>query len=147
MNLFFDTSALVKYYLPEIGTGKVEQLVESVSNTVWISELFKVEFYSALFRRLRNRELSESQVQKAISGFEKSTQSFHIQPLNSLVLYDAESLLKIEGMNYPIRTLDALHFSSFRLLEETDWAFVTADTPFAGFVSKLGYQVINPMIT
>lgn len=145
MNLFFDTSALVKYYLPEIGSDKVEQLVEDSLNTIWISELLKVEFQSALFRRLRNRELSESEVLKAISGFEQSIRSFYIHPLNSLVLHDAESLLKLEGINFPIRTLDALHFSSFRLLEEKDWAFVTADTPFANFVVQLGHQVINPL--
>ncbi len=145
MNLFFDTSALVKYYLPEIGSDKVEQLISDLSNTVWLSELLKTEFYSALFRRLRNRELSISQVQTAISGFEVSIQQFHIQPLNSLVLRETEQFLKTEGMNFPIRTLDALHFCSFKLLAESDWAFVTADTPFANFVSELGYPVINPM--
>lgn len=85
MNLFFDTSALVKYYLPEIGSDRVEQLVEDDSNTIWLSELLKVEFYSALFRRLRNRELSESQVQKALSGFETSLRSFYIQPFPGFV--------------------------------------------------------------
>jgi len=54
MNLFFDTSALVKYYLPEIGSDRVESLVENQENTIWLSELLKVEFYSALFRRLRS---------------------------------------------------------------------------------------------
>ncbi len=145
MNLFFDTSALVKYYIPEIGSDKVERLVSDLSNTIWLSELLKIEFYSALFRRLRNRELTISQVQTAISGFETSIQPFHIQPLNSLVLKETEQFLKTEGMNFPIRTLDALHFCSFTLISEPDWAFVTADTPFANFVSELGYRVINPM--
>lgn len=67
-----------KYYLPEIGSDKVEQLISDLSNTIWLSELLKTEFYSALFRRLRNRELSISQVQTAISGFEVSIQQFHI---------------------------------------------------------------------
>lgn len=145
MNLFFDTSALVKYYLPEIGSDKVESLIENQENTIWLSELLKVEFYSALFRRLRSRELSGLQVQKAIAGFEDSIQPFRVQPLNSLVLDQAQSLLQTEGINFPIRTLDALHFCTFLLLADSDWAFVTADTPFAHFVAELGYRVINPV--
>jgi len=41
--------------------------------------------------------------------------------------------------------LDALHFCTFLLLADSDWVFVTADTPFANFVSELGHQVINPV--
>ncbi|NIJ54630.1 type II toxin-antitoxin system VapC family toxin [Dyadobacter arcticus] len=145
MNLFFDTSALVKYYLPEAGSDKVDQLIGSTENHVWLSELLKTEFYSALFRRFRTGELSAIQIQSAINGFEISIQQFHIQPLNSLVLHESEKLLKTEGRKYPIRTLDALHFCSFRLLADSTWAFVTADTPFAGFVSGLGYHVVNPL--
>ncbi|WP_037326271.1 type II toxin-antitoxin system VapC family toxin [Runella zeae] len=146
MNLFFDTSTLVKYYLSEIGSDSVEKLIIEPTHQIWLSELVKTEFYSALFRRLRTRELTDTQVQSAIAGFEISIQQFHIQPINSLVLRETELFLKTQGKNYPIRTLDALHFCTFQLLADTDWAFVTADTPFANFVSQLGYEVINPMV-
>jgi uncharacterized protein len=147
MNLFFDTSALVKLYITEIGTEKVEELIFDSNHTIWLSELLKTEFYSALFRRYRTKELTSSQVQSAINGFKISIQQFHIQPLNSFVLKEAELFLETEGKNYPIRTLDALHFCSFQLIADTDWVFVSADTPFANFVSRLGHRVINPMIT
>ncbi len=45
MNLFFDTSALVKFFHEEIGTELVTQ-----QNEVWISELTIVEFLSVMYR-------------------------------------------------------------------------------------------------
>ncbi|WP_273211874.1 type II toxin-antitoxin system VapC family toxin [Runella zeae] len=59
MNLFFDTSALVKYYLSEIGSDSVEKLIIEPTHQIWLSELVKTEFYSALLRRLRTRELTQ----------------------------------------------------------------------------------------
>ncbi|WML90397.1 PIN domain-containing protein [Thiothrix lacustris] len=53
MNLFFDTSALVKYFHPETGTAHVIELMENASNTIWVSDLARIEFISALYRKFR----------------------------------------------------------------------------------------------
>jgi uncharacterized protein len=55
MKLFFDTSALVKFFHQEHGTEKVTGLIEN--NEIWLSELTRIEFMSALFRRYRSRVL------------------------------------------------------------------------------------------
>ncbi len=36
MNLFFDTSALVKYFYVEAGTEQVEKLIQNPQNTIWL---------------------------------------------------------------------------------------------------------------
>ena len=47
MNLFSDTSALVKYFHEEAGSERVTALVENPDHSVWLSELAQVEFVSA----------------------------------------------------------------------------------------------------
>jgi len=48
MILFFDTSALVKFFHNENGTEAVTDLLNSQENKIWISELVNLEFLSAL---------------------------------------------------------------------------------------------------
>jgi predicted nucleic acid-binding protein len=50
VNLFFDTSALVKYFHPEAGTAHVIELMDNASNTLWVSDLARIEFINALYR-------------------------------------------------------------------------------------------------
>ena len=69
MNLFIDTSALVKFFHEEKGSEIVTELITSKENEIWILELVRLEFMSALFRRLRNKEINNLQLDEAISGF------------------------------------------------------------------------------
>jgi uncharacterized protein with PIN domain len=50
MILFFDTSALVKVFHEEEGSEVVTPLIKAKDNEVWISELARIEFLSAIFR-------------------------------------------------------------------------------------------------
>jgi uncharacterized protein with PIN domain len=81
MILFFDTSALVKFFHEGKGSSLVTDLILSRDNQIWISELSKTEFFSALFRRLRSQEISEGQLENAISGFEEQIHTFNVEPL------------------------------------------------------------------
>ena len=65
MNLYFDTSALVKFFHAEPGTKVISELIENSANKVYVSELAKVEFYCALSRRFRNNELSKQELEEA----------------------------------------------------------------------------------
>ena len=67
MNLFFDTSALVKFFHKEAGSSKVEELILNNHNNVWIINLARIEFASALHRRYRNRELLLIQLTMSMS--------------------------------------------------------------------------------
>jgi len=46
MNLYVDSSALIKYFHKEQGTEKVTGLLNDASNEIWISELAIIKFYS-----------------------------------------------------------------------------------------------------
>ena len=47
MILFFDTSALVKFFHEEDGSEKVTKLITSENNKIFVLDLCKLEFLSA----------------------------------------------------------------------------------------------------
>ena len=57
MNLFFDTSALVKFFHEEDGTDRVTMWITSPDNEIWVSEIAHLEFISVVYRRFRNGEI------------------------------------------------------------------------------------------
>jgi len=145
MNLYFDTSALVKFFHDEPGTDKVTLWIEDPKNVIWLLSLARLEFVSVLFRRYRNHEITEQALSTAISGFEQQIALFNVQPLGQPVLEEAESLIKEHGKVSGLRTLDALHLGAFILIADPDWLFVSADNNLCKVVSDLGYRVLNPL--
>jgi uncharacterized protein with PIN domain len=127
MNLFFDTSALVKFFHEEEGTDIVTELILDRNNEVWISELGRLEFVSAVFRRFRNKELDEEQLNTAVGPFENQIAGFNIEPLGHAVFDQAELFIKKYGRTHGLKALDALHLGAFSLISEKDWSFVAAD--------------------
>lgn len=143
MNLFFDTSALVKYFHIEAGSQQVIDLIENFANQVWVSDLARVEFISALYRKLRRGDVDEAQLQEALAGFDVEWSRFNVHPLNEVVVAEADGLLRQKAGTYRLRALDALQFASFRLLVEQDWAFVVADELLADTVASDSFAVIR----
>ncbi|MDM8560756.1 type II toxin-antitoxin system VapC family toxin [Candidatus Parabeggiatoa sp. HSG14] len=144
MILFFDTSALVKYFHVEEGTERVTALINDSNNEIWILELARIEFISALFRKYRAHIINDNQLESAIEGFEAEYSTFNVEPLSQPAAFEAEYLLKKYGKTEGLRTLDALHFAAFRLLAEEGWYFVAADEVLCHTVQLEGFNVINP---
>ena len=55
---FFDTSALLKRYHPEIGSNVVDAVFDLTDMIRVISDLSIIEFYSAFARRVRTGEVT-----------------------------------------------------------------------------------------
>jgi predicted nucleic acid-binding protein len=144
MNLYLDTSALVKNYIDEPGSSGVRKMLENPSNQIWISELAETEFTCALFRRMRNHELSADLVIEAMDGFRASIKKFQILPLNTGILNKANQLINDYAGLYPLRSLDAMHAATFvSIAEKQDWIFVTADLALGKFIQHLGFEVTD----
>jgi len=58
-SLYLDSSAVVKYYIPETGSTWVQQIVDDRENTVTVSQLTAVEVAAAVERRRRAKEISQ----------------------------------------------------------------------------------------
>ena len=145
MNLFFDTSALVKFFHEEEGTDIVTELILDQNNEVWISELGRLEFISTVFRRFRNKELDEERLNTAVNSFENQISEFNIEPLGHAVLEEAELFIKNHGRTHGLKAMDALHLGSFSLIFEKDWSFVVADDNLCKVAEVVGFNTINPL--
>ena len=145
MNLFFDTSALVKIFHDEEGSCEVRELVIQEENCLFLLDIAKIEFYSALYRRLRNGEISKNKCMVAKSGFEHELSNFFIQSTTPLLIEEAAALLFEYGDKYGLRTLDSLHMAAFTLISDVNWTFVCCDTVLSQVVETAGYRVFNPM--
>lgn len=145
MNLFFDTSALIKFFHEEEGTETVTGIITDDENKVFVSELTRIEFLSALHRRYRNKELNEHSLADAIRGFNEEYIHFHVEPLGSAIVHEAENLVKDYGKTHGLRTLDALHLATFILIKEDDWFFVACDDNLINTAKANGAAVFNPV--
>lgn len=146
MNLFFDTSALIKFFHEEEGSENVTALILDRNNHVWIVELARLEFKSAVFRRFRNKEITAEQLEQALTSFDKQLADFNLEPLGRAIVDEADSLLQNYGKTHGLRTLDALHLGAFRLISEPqDWFFVAADNNLCNVAKALGVETINPL--
>lgn len=143
MTLYFDTSALVKLFSKEQGSEYVQQQVLRSENDIWVLELANIELICAIYRKYRNREISESKLEPILSAIDRQIQSLNIIPLASDIVNESCLLMKQFGKNYGLRTLYALHIAGFSLFAEQHWKFVSADRNQLEVVERLNYEVIS----
>lgn len=90
MKFFFDTSALVKFFYVETGTEFVTQIMEHAASEIWISDLARLEFTSALYRRYRNKSLTVlAEVAKQAGFLSLNPQQITDTDLNSWITSNA----------------------------------------------------------
>lgn len=145
MIFYFDTSSLVKLFHQEKGSQHVERIIKSENNEIWVSELAQVEFLSALFRRFRNKELTDEQLKMAIVGFQEQLTFFNVEPLGQAIIKEAEVLLKQYGGKKRLRTLDSLQIATFILIAEKSWIFVASDDVLCEIIAEMHFKTLNPL--
>jgi len=145
MILFFDTSALVKFFHEEKGSEVVTRLILSEDNEIWISVLARIEVLSALYRRLRNKEIDDEQLKEATQGFEEQLMLFNVEPIGEAILMEAQNLLKRCGKIRRLRALDAIQLGTFSLISEKGWVFIAADDILCQITRDIGFETINPL--
>lgn len=71
MKIFFDTSSLIKLYHEEVGIDYLDSIFEEFKITrIYLSELAKVEYNSAIMKKVRTKELTENEAKDLINSFE-----------------------------------------------------------------------------
>jgi uncharacterized protein len=62
MKIFLDTSSLIKLYHSEIGTDFLDKIFEGFKiEAVYLSDITKVEFNSAIWKKVKTHEFSETE--------------------------------------------------------------------------------------
>ena len=145
MKIFIDTSALVKFFHKEIGTDYVTKLINDQKNEIYISDLAKIEFISAMFRRYRTNDINEKILYQAIKNFEDQIKIYNSEKIDNIVINRSIKLLKNFGKENGIKSLDSLHLAAFvSKFTKSDY-FVSADDVLCNIVKTLGYNIINPV--
>ena len=134
MNIFFDSSALVKRYLEEPGSDKVEKLCAKADH-IMVSMICLPEVVSALNRKTREGLITPHQygVIKQRLGIE--FEDFMTCPLTEQVIIWAIGFLE----KFPLRAMDALHLASaFEIKADL---FVSADRKQLLTAKKLKFKI------
>jgi uncharacterized protein len=143
---FFDTSALVKFYIRESGTDQLVQLAESADHRFVVLSLTQVEFRSAIRKRERMREIDASLAIELIGLFEDHVLTlFESQSIDSAILSAAKGLVDRHGL----RAYDAMQLAGClelkRSVGEQAPTFVCADRDLLSAAESEGLEVLNPI--
>jgi predicted nucleic acid-binding protein len=111
MNLYLDTSALVKLYVEEVGSQLVRWGLDQ-AELVATSEIAYLEARAALARRRREKAFSLPSYRRLLEEFELDWDRFVVVDVTMPLLRDASSLAE----QYPLRAMDALHLASAQLI-------------------------------
>jgi uncharacterized protein len=127
MRIFLDTSSLIKLYHDESGTKNLDSIFDEFEiSEIYLSELAKVEYNSAIWKKVRTKELTKTEGIELINSFIEDYEKFNFVDLNNLMIYDARELISKYG-NEGLRTLDSIQLASILEIKEKLAFAVTSD--------------------
>lgn len=138
--IYFDTSALAKWYINEAGSDEVERYIQQ-HGPVSISELTVVEMRCLLARRKRDKSITRMLEGRIYAAFEEDIRRRFLicHPLQVGLTAGAVNLISFFG-DIPLRTLDALHLAISK--EISTEILVTADHIMAEAAKAMGLKVV-----
>lgn len=128
MIYFLDTSALLKRYVEEEGSGYIRQLLAHPQLSFHQSFLTPLETTSALYRRHRAGLLSIEELTQILNAYTVHTRDQYVTILHSdSLMIQAAALIG----QHPLRTLDAIQLAAALSLRTS----LAEDAPSLTFLS------------
>lgn len=130
---FLDSSALLKRYVPEVGTAWIQSMTDSRSqNLLFVAHIAWVEICSAIARRQREASISSRQANQVLTAFRAHWNSqYFIAAIDHAVIDLAGQLVN----HHPLRAYDAVQLAAALSLHGQlsapnveSFTFLTADT-------------------
>jgi predicted nucleic acid-binding protein len=147
---FFDTSAAVKHYRVEVGTGKVDKFLAEAGARHLLSALSVVELHSVLARLVRMGQITAADFHLARGRFlaDIAAGLWQIVALLDTHFHRAQQLLAHHGLSHSLRTLDALQLAVALDLHGSAplAAFVCADANLCLVAAAEGLTIANPEV-
>ncbi|MDI6717087.1 MAG: type II toxin-antitoxin system VapC family toxin [Actinomycetota bacterium] len=142
MNLFVDTSALVKYYYPEVDSLEVERVILEAER-LYLCELSLVEFASALMKKIQMNELQDHEQQLIWEAFLNDIQaeSIELVELSQDDFRTASNLILRHGKDRNLRTLDSLQLAA--ALKLVDSRFLSSDKELLSVAKDIGLSPVT----
>jgi len=132
---YFDSSAIVKYYIPEKGSSWVSQLISirttegEWANEIVIARIGIVEVGAAIARRRRMKEISQRLQERTLAQFSKDfRRRYTVVPTTDETIELALTLTQRQ----PLRAYDAVQLATALILNRS---LVAAKLPPLIFVS------------
>lgn len=139
MIFFFDTSALIKRYISETGSNKVDELFEIAENII-VSPVTKIEAHSTLKRLLATNLISKADYETVKSNIDYDFRYFTVLSLNEEIEKEAINLIE----TYQLKTLDSIQLASV-LYRKTDIrSFIVSDVKLKNAAEAENIEVIDP---
>ena len=140
--LFADTSSLVKFYYPEQDSDAVEASLLGAER-VYLSELTRVEFVSAMARKVRAGEIGKNEFARLTAAFDGDclTLRFSLVALGENILNEARSLVERLGPDHALRTLDSLQLAS--AMRSGADGFLCHDERLTQVAAMIGFRVVT----
>jgi uncharacterized protein len=146
---FLDSSALLKRYVPEVGTAWVQSITDSQNqNRLIVAHIAWVEVCSAIARRQREGSVSDVQANQILMAFR-----FHWNSQYFTAAID-ETVVNLAGQlvnKHPLRAYDAVQLSAALSIRNeinpadvTSFHFLTADDRLLAIAQSENLLVDNP---
>jgi predicted nucleic acid-binding protein len=147
MNVFLDTSALIKLYHREVGTERLIEFLTRPPNDIRIivSDLTRIEFRSAIFKKMRRKEIQPEEAMRVINIFESDMSRFDVIEVGPRHKAIVINLFDTLGAKSSLRSLDALQLAAaIYINDESRIAhFICSDIALIS-IKALYFSVFNP---
>jgi predicted nucleic acid-binding protein len=153
-NLYLDSSAVVKYYVPETGSAWVRELIDAQADEqkweheISISQLTMVEVAAAVEKRRRMKGISQLDRVRTLARFGIDyRQRYTIVRVSDSIVEWAVDLTS----HHPLRAYDAVQLATALRLNQVlrenrlpPLAFVSADENLCQAAEAEGLTAVNP---
>jgi predicted nucleic acid-binding protein len=139
MKIFMDTSVLIKRYLVEAGSDKVDKLFESASQII-VSPVTAIEARSILRRLLAEKKITRPDYKKLNEELSFDFDYFTVVNFDAVLEVAAKSLID----RYQLKTLDALQLASANFKKSEISLFVASDKKLLAAARDEQFKVVDP---
>jgi predicted nucleic acid-binding protein len=140
MNLYFDTSALIKRYVSESGSTDVHEWIR-IADDIATTLVTRAEMSAAINRMLRMRHLSQEDYREALEQFRADWMDYQRLPVTETLAARADAL----ACSHNLRGYDAIHLAAaltWQELLELPVTVVTYDRELAAAAQASGMTVL-----
>lgn len=142
---FLDSSAIVKYYVIEVGTEWVRQIIDSEEYACVVANISLAEVAAALSQLRRHGPFGSSFVQRTIFRFKEELRQQMF--LSHTVDAGTISLAADLAMSHSLRGYDAVQIASALLAQQvtrSKFIFVSGDNQMLRAAVAVGLTTDNP---
>ena len=144
-SFYFDTSALIKFYIEEEGTAQILHLAETLDgDQIVVLDVTLLESRSAVRRREREGDISGPDANRILKQIDQDASSLYlVQPLSSAVIEEAARLSDL----HPLKAYDALQLAGCLVIRHSmpPVTFVCADVRLCKVSGLEGLTTLNPL--